>query len=164
MAVAGWLRVRGDLVTMNGSPTGGARRPDSFGTVSVGRPLASVLGWVGAATCALIGIAHAQEPQFEGAGEFLATLAGLGALALAAVSLWQAVTSDGARTVLLILLAVLAAGFVATNALALLADFSGVPRVPRTLHLVGAISGSALYLETIVDVSVFLPLRTERKE
>lgn len=128
--------------------------------MSVGRPLASVLGWVGAATCALIGIAYAREPQFEGTGEFLATLAGLGALALAAVSLWQAVTSDRARTVLLILLAVLAAGFVAANALALLADSSGVPRVPRTLHLVGATSGSALYLETIVDVSVsFLSVR-----
>jgi hypothetical protein len=132
----------------------GTRREGSVGTVSVGRPLASVLGWVGAATCALTGIAYAREPQFEGAGDFLATLAGLGALALAAVSLWQGLTAGGARTALLILLSVLAAGFVAANALALVASSSDVPEIPRPLHVIGTISGSALYLEALVDVSV----------
>jgi hypothetical protein len=124
--------------------------------VSVGRSLASVLGWLSAATCALTGIAYAGEPEFQAAGAFVATLAGLGALALAAVSLWQWLTASGARTVLLILLAVLAAGFVAANVLALVAPSEGVPQVPRTLHVLGTISGSALYLGALVDVSVSL--------
>jgi hypothetical protein len=124
--------------------------------MSVGRPLASVLGWVSAATCALNGIAYAGEPTFEPAGAFVATLAGLGALALAAVSLWQTFTADRARTALLILLSALAAGFVAANVLGLVASSEGVPQVPRTLHVVGTISGSALYLEALVEVSVSL--------
>jgi hypothetical protein len=128
--------------------------------VSVWRPLASVLGWVSAATCALTGIAYAGQPTFGGAGAFVATLAWLGAAALAAVSLWQTLTTSGARTALLILLAVLAAGFVAANVLALVASSEGVPQVPRTLHLLGTISGSALYLEALVDVSIaFLSAR-----
>src|SRR5688572_6017886 len=102
--------------------------------MTIGRPLASLLGWISGATCALIGIAYAGESQFEAASAILATLAGLGALALAAVSLWQALTSGGARTVLLILLSVLAAGFVAANVLALVAASSGVPDVPKHLH------------------------------
>lgn len=111
----------------------------SVGTVSVGRPLASVLGWVSAATCALIAIAYAAEPEFEAVGDFVATLAGLGALALAAVSLWQTLTTGWARTLLLILLSVLAAGFVAANVLALVASSGGLPQVPRSLHVLGTI-------------------------
>lgn len=130
--------------------------PGSVGTVIVGRPLASVLGWVSASTCALIGIAYAGEPTSEPASAFVATLAGLGALALAAVSLWQTLTASGARTVLLILLSVLAAGFVAANVLALVASSEGVLQIPRTLHVIGTISGTALYLESLVDVSVSL--------
>jgi hypothetical protein len=127
--------------------------------------MASLLGWAGAATCALIGIAHVREPHFEEAGAFLATLAGLGALALTAVSLWQALTDGGARTVLLILLSVLAAGFVGANALALVASSSGVPQVPRTLHALGTIFGSALYLDALVDVSVsFLSTRRRLRD
>ena len=118
--------------------------------------MASVLGWISAATCALIGIAYAGEPLFEAPGAFLATLAGLGAVALTAVSLWQALTVGGARTLLLILLSVLAAGFVAANVLALVAASSGVPEVPEPLHVIGTISGSALYLAALVDVSASL--------
>jgi hypothetical protein len=132
--------------------------------MTIGRSLASVLGWISAATCALIGIAYAGEPRFEAAGAFLATLAGLGALALAAVSLWQALTSGGARTVLLILLSVLAAGFVAANVLALVAASSGVPDVPKPLHVLGTISGSALYLEALVDVSASLLVARRSRE
>lgn len=132
--------------------------------MTIGRPLASVLGWISAATCALIGIAYAGEPQFEAASAFLATLAGLGALALAAVSLWQALTSGGTRTVLLILLSVLAAGFVAANVLALVAASSGVPDVPKLLHVLGTISGSALYLEALVDVSASLLVARRSRE
>jgi hypothetical protein len=132
--------------------------------VAVGRLLASVLGWVSAVTCALVGIAYAGEPEFQAAGAFLATLAGLGALALAAVSLWQALTASGARTVLLILLSVLAAGFVAANVLALVASSGGVPNVPRTLHVLGTISGSALYLEALVDVSASLLVARRSRE
>jgi hypothetical protein len=132
--------------------------------MTIGRPLASVLGWISAATCALIGIAYAGEPQFEAGSAFLATLAGLGALALAAVSLWQALTSGGARTVLLILLSVLAAGFVAANVLALVAASSGIPDVPKPLHVLGTISGSALYLEALVDVSASLLVARRSRE
>lgn len=133
--------------------------------MSVGRPLASVLGWASAATCALTGIVYAGESTFGAAGAFLATLAWLGAAALAAVSLWQALTTSGARTALLILLAVLAAGFVAANVLAVVASSGGVPQVPRTLHLIGTISGSALYLEALLDVSVaFLSARKRPRD
>jgi hypothetical protein len=122
--------------------------------VSVWRPLASVLGWVSAATCALTGIAYAGESSFGPAGPFVSTLAWLGAAAVAAVTLWQMLTTGGTRAALMILLSVLAAGFVAANTLALVASSEGVPGVPRNLHLVGTISGSALYLEALVDVSV----------
>jgi hypothetical protein len=132
--------------------------------MTIGRALASVLGWIGAATCALIGIAYAGEPRFEAASAFLATLAGLGALALAAVSLWQALTSGGSRTVLLILLSVLAAGFVAANVLALVAASSGIAGVPKLLHVLGTISGSALYLEALVDVSASLLVARRARE
>jgi hypothetical protein len=115
---------------------------------------------VSAATCALTGIVYAGEPTVGAAGAFVAALAWLGAAVLAAVSLWQTLTTSGARTALLILLAVLAAGFVAANVLALVASSAGVPQVPRTLHLIGTISGSALYLEALLDVSVaFLSVR-----
>lgn len=133
--------------------------------MGVGRPLASVLGWVSAATCALIGIAYASGSPFGPAGAFVATLAWLGAAALAAVSLWQTLTAGGTRAVLMILLSVLAAGFVAANMLALVASSEGVPGVPRTPHLLGTISGAALYLEALVDVSVwFLSARRAPRE
>jgi hypothetical protein len=64
----------------------------------------------------------------------------------------------------LILLAVLAAGFVAANVLALVASSEGVPQVPRTLHLLGTISGSALYLEALVDVSASLLVARRSRE
>jgi hypothetical protein len=130
--------------------------PHNVEGVRNGRALASVLGWLSASTCALVGIAYAGEPEFEAARALLATLAGLGALALAAVSLWQALTASGARTLLLILLSFLAAGFVAANVLALVAASSGVPEVPEPLHILGTISGVALYLEALVDVSTSL--------
>jgi len=133
--------------------------------MSVGRPLASVLGWVSAATCALIGIAYVGEPSFGRAVAFVSTLAWLGAAALAAVTMWQTLTASGARTVLLILLSVLAAGFVAANVLALMASSEGVSQVPETLHVLGAISGSALYLEALADVSVtFLSARNGTRD
>jgi hypothetical protein len=128
--------------------------------MGVGRRLASVLGWASAITCALIGITYAGEPEFQSAGSFVAALAWLGAAAVAAVSLWQTLTTGGVRAALLILLSALAAGFVAANVLALVASSEGVPQVPRTLHVVGTISGSVLYVEALVDASVsFLSAR-----
>lgn len=153
-SVARSLRLGGDLVAIDRTERPPARDLGSVRTVSVGRPLANVLGWASAATCALTGIAYAGEPELQAAGAFVATLAGLGALALAAVSLWQTLTAGGPRAVLLILLSILSAGFVAANVLALVASSEGVPQIPRTLHVLGTISGTALYLESLVDVSV----------
>lgn len=130
--------------------------------MSLDRILAAVLGWTSAVTCALIGIDYWGEPELWPIGPFLATLAGLGALALAAVSTWQFGSAGGARTLLLILLASLAAAFVASNVLALVAADGGVPAVPRPLHVTGVVCGSALYLACLVDVSASLIARRPR--
>lgn len=154
--MARWSQRRDDLMASRRAGAMTSSVPDSVGAMKTGRSLASVLGWLSATTCALVGIAYAGESELEAVRAFLATLAGLGALALAAVSLWQALTAGGARTLLLILLSVLAAGFVAANVLALVAASSGVPEVPEPLHVLGTISGAALYLEALVDVSTSL--------
>jgi hypothetical protein len=106
--------------------------------------------------CALIGIAYASAPELRRPpiGGWLATLAALGAAALVAASIWQLRADGGTRTLVLVLLSVLASGFVAANVLALVAAEGGVPGVPHSLHVFGAAAGSALYVDALVDASL----------
>jgi len=128
-----------------------------------GRPLVNALGSTSAATCALAAFCYAtSDLDVPPVGAWLATLAVLGAAAVAAVTLWQARTSGGARTMVLILLSALAATYVAASVLALVASAEGIRGVPRGAHVVGTVSGSALYIVTLVEVSV--SLFTARRE
>jgi hypothetical protein len=124
--------------------------------------LVSVTALVAAVSCASLSIPFVvNEPATRTSltaadvGIWLATLALLGGSALAAVGVWQHLAAPGLRLLLLIALTVLAAGFIAANAFAIIV--SGQPDLPEMwepAHWLGLSSGVVLYAVSIAEVSL----------
>ena len=102
------------------------------------------------------GLAHASS----GSNGFivLTGLGYLGAVALLAAAWWQYRAVGRTRVIVLIVLATLAAGYVAANLLGLsipaVDDETGFLRPPYSLHRAGLVAGAVLYLGALAEITV----------
>ena len=106
------------------------------------------------------GIAYALHPNTSGeppvqpVGWWLATLAFMGAIALGVTGLWQWRTNGGMRVLFLVLIAGLAAAWIAANTLAILAYGQGPPKISRAFHWAGLVVSALLFLFALAEASV----------
>lgn len=111
-----------------------------------------VLAVGSAGVCLATGVAIAIAPlPFRPFGGFLAVLALLGSIALAGAGAWQHAARAESRRSPLIVLAVLAAGYMAANGLGILvadANFA----FPKPLHEAGLAAAFALFAITMADL------------
>lgn len=107
--------------------------------------------------CLATGVGWALMREVGSFGLFLLTLSFLGASAVAAAGWWQLVAGSETRVFVLVLLAALSGGYVASNVIGLLVAGHGVDplgasaslTVVRVLSWAGLALGGVLYLATL---------------
>jgi hypothetical protein len=115
---------------------------------------------VAGGVCLATGVGWAFIPEIESFGLFLLALSFLGASAVAAAGWWQLVAGPETRVFVLVLLAALSGGYVASNVIGLLvvgeaghqtAQVGGIVAV-RILLAAGLLTSVALYVASLAAV------------
>jgi hypothetical protein len=118
------------------------------------RPL-GIAAAMGSMELVVIGIAYALNPETTGGrpaepvGWWLATLAFIGAVALAATGLWQWISTGGMRVLFLATMAGLSAVWISANTVAILAHGEGPPAIPLALHWIGLAASGMLFIGSL---------------
>ena len=116
------------------------------------------VGFAGSAVLAAIGVGYALRPNTlsippEPVGWWLATLAFIGGIAIGAVTFWQSQAGGAVRLFFVVVLAGLAAGWMAASTLGILASGSGLPPVPVGLHWLGLSISTGLFFLSLVEAT-----------
>jgi hypothetical protein len=117
-----------------------------------------VIGLIGSAVLGAIGIAYAFNPHTlaippEPVGWWLATLAFIGGIVLAATAFWQWQTQGFVRLFFVVILAGLSAGWLAASTLGILTSGSDMPPIPVALHWIGLSNSTALFFLALVEAT-----------
>lgn len=123
------------------------------------------LALAAAALCAASGFVYLTDEAFRPVGGVIGTLGLVGASALVATGIWQLRAVGRPRLVVLLALVALAGGYVVANSFGLVVTDLARQRSPRGLHWAGLGAGIALYLVSLLDVTLLIrTLRAEPSE
>ena len=116
------------------------------------------LGITGAALLAAIGVSYTLNPDTLSippapVGWWLATLAFIGGIALAATAVWQWQAGGVVRLFFVVVLAGLAAGWMAASTLGILTSTSDLPHIPTALHWSGLAISTGLFFASLVEAT-----------
>jgi hypothetical protein len=116
------------------------------------------LGLAGAVDLGAIGISYTLNPDTlsfppEPVGWWLATLAFIGGVALAVTAFWQWQAVGLVRLFFVVILAGLAAAWIAASTLGILSNQSDLPHIPVGLHWTGLAISVTLFFLALVEVT-----------
>ena len=116
------------------------------------------LGLAGGANLGATGVAYSLNPHTlsippEPVGWWLATLAFIGGIALAATAFWQSQAQGFVRLFFVVILAGLSAGWIAASTLGILSSGSGLPYIPIALHWIGLTISTSLFFLALVEAT-----------
>lgn len=116
------------------------------------------LGLAGGANLGATGLAYMLNPHTvsippEPVGWWLATLAFIGGIALAVTAFWQSQAQGFVRLFFVVIVAGLAAGWIAASTLGILSSGSGLPYIPIALHWIGLLVSASLFLLSLAEAT-----------
>jgi hypothetical protein len=123
-----------------------------------GPRMALALGLTGGANLGATGVAYTLNPHTlsippEPVGWWLATLAFIGGIAVAATAVWQWQAQGFVRLFFVVIMAGLSAGWIAASTLAILSSGSGLPYIPIALHWIGLTISTSLFFLALVEAT-----------